>query len=54
MAIPISGANGRLVSEDHPARFLREVVPQLELGAYGFQVPTGERGLPGSAPPQPL
>ncbi len=38
------------VSADHPARFLREFVDQLDLPALGFVIPTGEEGRPAYAP----
>ena len=38
------------VGEDHPARFLREVVSQLDLETLGFRIPKGDRGRPGYAP----
>jgi len=34
------------VPSDHPARFLREFVDQLDLGALGFVIPDGSEGRP--------
>jgi transposase len=34
------------VSTDHPARFLREFVDQLDLPALGFAMPAAEKGRP--------
>jgi hypothetical protein len=34
------------VSADHPARFLREFVDQLDLGSLGFAMPVSVEGRP--------
>jgi len=34
------------VGGDHPVRFLREFVDQLDLGQLGFEVPTAREGRP--------
>src|SRR3984957_16751110 len=38
------------VSADHPARFIREFVEQLDLVALGFAGPAAVEGRPGYAP----
>jgi transposase len=38
------------VPADHPARFLREFVDQLDLPALGFAIPAGSEGRPPYAP----
>ena len=38
------------VPADHPARFLREFVEQLDLPALGFAMPTAVEGRPPYAP----
>jgi len=38
------------VPSDHPARFLREFVDQLDLPALGFVIPSGSEGRPPYAP----
>src|SRR5271163_555543 len=38
------------VPADHPARFLREFVDQLDLPALGFAIPSGSEGRPPYAP----
>lgn len=38
------------VARDHPARFLREFVDQLDLGALGFVIPQASEGRPPYAP----
>jgi transposase len=38
------------VPMDHPARFLREFVDQLDLAALGFVIPSGSEGRPPYAP----
>jgi transposase len=38
------------VAADHPARFLREFVDQLDLAALGFALPTAVEGRPPYAP----
>src|SRR5580692_6452890 len=38
------------VPPDHPARFLREFVDQLDLPALGFAMPSGSEGRPPYAP----
>jgi transposase len=38
------------VPEDHPARFLREFVDQLDLPALGFVLPSASEGRPPYAP----
>ena len=38
------------VPRDHPARFLREFVDQLDLPALGFIMPSGSEGRPPYAP----
>jgi transposase len=38
------------VQKDHPARFIREFVEQLDLAALGFQVPACTEGRPPYAP----
>lgn len=38
------------VPSDHPARFIREFVDQLDLGALGFVMPTAAQGRPPYAP----
>ena len=38
------------VPADHPARFLREFVDQLDLAALGFIIPSGHEGRPPYAP----
>jgi transposase len=38
------------VPADHPARFLREFVDQLDLAALGFVMPSGSEGRPAFAP----
>jgi transposase len=38
------------VPADHPARFLREFVEQLDLAALGFAMPSGSAGRPPYAP----
>jgi transposase len=38
------------VPADHPARFLREFVDQLDLGSLGFDMPTAIEGRPPYAP----
>jgi transposase len=38
------------VPADHPARFLREFVDQLDLPALGFAIPSGSQGRPPYAP----
>ena len=38
------------VARDHPARFLREFVDQLDLGALGFALPQATEGRPPYAP----
>jgi len=38
------------VATDHPARFLREFVDQLDLAALGFAMPTAVEGRPPYAP----
>jgi transposase len=38
------------VPADHPARFLREFVDQLDLPALGFAMPCGSEGRPPYAP----
>jgi transposase len=38
------------ISLDHPARFIREFVDQLDLGALGFAMPAGMEGRPPYAP----
>jgi len=38
------------VGADHPARFLREFVDQLDLPGLGFSMSPGEEGRPGYAP----
>ena len=38
------------VPQDHPARFLREFVDQLDLAALSFAMPVGENGRPAYAP----
>lgn len=38
------------VPADHPARFLREFVEQLDLGSLGFVMPTASEGRPPYAP----
>src|SRR5208282_1287911 len=38
------------VPPDHPARFLREFVDQLDLPALGFVIPSGGEGRPPYAP----
>lgn len=38
------------VPDDHPARFIREFVDQLDLGALGFVMPTAAQGRPPYAP----
>jgi transposase len=38
------------VPKDHPARFLREFVDQLDLSAMGFVISGGEEGRPAYAP----
>lgn len=38
------------VSADHPARFLREFVEELDLPALGFVIPAGSEGRPAYAP----
>jgi transposase len=39
-----------LVPPDHPARFVREFVDQLDLASLNFAMPTGENGRPAYAP----
>ena len=38
------------VAKDHPVRFLREFVDQLDLAALGFAMPVGNEGRPAYAP----
>ena len=38
------------VPADHPARFLREFVDQLDLSALGFAIASGSQGCPPYAP----
>jgi transposase len=38
------------VGKDHPVRFIREFVDQLDLAALGFVMPPGEEGRPAYAP----
>src|SRR5690348_1121282 len=38
------------VAADHPARFLREFVDQLDLAAMGFVIPAAQEGRPPYAP----
>ena len=38
------------VPQDHPARFLREFVDQLDLSALGFVIPAATEGRPPYAP----
>jgi transposase len=38
------------VGKDHPVRFLREFVDQLDLASLGFAMPQGEEGRPAYAP----
>src|SRR5580698_8584493 len=38
------------VPQDHPARFLREFVDQLDLSALGFVIPAASEGRPPCAP----
>ena len=38
------------VPADHPARFIREFVDQLDLAALGFALPTAAAGRPPYAP----
>jgi len=38
------------VPDDHPARFLREFVDQLDLPALGFVMPSASEGRPPYAP----
>src|SRR5580704_4839259 len=38
------------VAQDHPARFLREFVDQLDLPALGFAIPSASEGRPPYAP----
>jgi transposase len=39
-----------LVPPDHPARFVREFVDELDLASLNFALPTGENGRPAYAP----
>lgn len=39
-----------LVAPDHPARFVREFVDQLDLASLNFAMPAGENGRPAYAP----